>query len=71
MFDFIILGYDFPVFNVADIFLVFGFALFIIDMVFLNKEVAKEIKEEEKKEEELTGDVVEENVEEESNEGNN
>ena len=69
MFDFIILGYDFPVFNVADIFLVFGFALFIIDMVFLNKEVAKEKKEEKK--EELTSDVVEENVEEESNEGNN
>lgn len=72
MFDFIIFAYDFPVFNVADIFLVFGFALFIIDMVFLNKEVEKETKKEtfEEKKEELTSDVIEVK-EEESNEGNN
>ena len=56
--DFIIFGYDFPVFNIADIFLVCGFAIFIIDMIFLDKEVAKEIKQEENKE------IVEEKVEE-------
>lgn len=36
--DFIIFGYDFPVFNIADILLVVGFAIFIIDMIFLEKD---------------------------------
>ena len=47
--DFTIFGYDFPVFNIADILLVVGFFIFLIDMVFLNneddkKESQKEIK---------------------------
>ena len=42
--DFNILGYDFPVFNIADILLVIGFALFLIDMIFLSDEV-KAVKE--------------------------
>ena len=69
--DFEIFGYDFPVFNIADILLVVGFALFIFDMVFLDKDDKKEIPStetdsfnevEELKEEnsETTDEVVEE-----------
>lgn len=63
--DFIIFGYDFPVFNIADIFLVCGFAIFIIDMIFLDKEVAKEVKIEEKQEEviEKVEEIINENSE--------
>jgi len=52
--DFDIFGYDFPVFNIADILLVVGFAIFLIDLVFLSDKndknktnlVKEEIKEE-------------------------
>ena len=36
--DFVIFGYDFPVFNIADILLVVGFAIFLFDLVFLEKD---------------------------------
>ena len=58
--DFEIFGYDFPVFNIADILLVVGFALFIFDMIFLDKDEkkTKEVKESESVEE--NSEVVEE-----------
>lgn len=76
--DFEIFGYDFPVFNIADMLLVVGFALFIIDLIFFEnddkkKKVVKEdVKVEEKQEvqEELTN-VDETIIEDETNEGNN
>jgi len=55
-FDFNILGYDFPVFNIADILLVIGFALFLIDMVFIS--------DNDKPKEELdNSDEIEESIE--------
>ena len=45
--DFYIFGYDYPVFNIADILLVVGFFLFLIDLVFLSD-----------KDDEKTKDVV-------------
>ncbi len=43
--DFNIFGYDFPVFNIADILLVVGFAIFLIDMIFISdKDDSKETK---------------------------
>ena len=39
--DFEIFGYDFPVFNIADILLVIGFAMFLIDMLFFEKDEEK------------------------------
>ena len=68
--DFIIFGYDFPVFNIADILLVVGFAIFIIDMVFLNDKEKKEIIEEK---EEYTNEeekIVEESISEEELDNN-
>ena len=50
--DFVIFGYDFPVFNFADMLLVVGFAFFIFDMVILSKDdeekpkLVEEIKDE-------------------------
>ena len=43
--DFYIFGYDYPVFNIADILLVIGFAIFLIDLVFLsdNRKEEKEV----------------------------
>lgn len=45
--DFYIFGYDYPVFNIADILLVVGFFLFLVDLVFLSD-----------KDDEKTKDVV-------------
>ena len=53
--DFYIFGYDYPVFNIADILLVVGFFIFLIDLVFLSdKEKDNKVKEVE------TNKVVEE-----------
>jgi signal peptidase II len=74
--DFDIFGYDFPVFNIADILLVIGFAMFIINMIFLEKDDEKPVKSnasetvEEIKQEELTNEETI-NIEEDDNEGNN
>ena len=68
--DFIILGYDFPVFNIADILLVVGFFLFIIDMVFVStEEKLKKLNDDEIEEEivELTTEdteVIKEDIDE-------
>lgn len=77
-FDFYIFGYDFPVFNIADILLVVGFAIFIIDMLFIsgrkeneepiidtNNTITDEVEPENKEEE-----TVEETESEDSDEGN-
>ena len=56
--DFNILGYDFPVFNIADILLVVGFLLFLIDMVFLDNDSKKPTKKKETKVEDTKNDEV-------------
>ena len=61
--DFNILGYDFPVFNIADILLVVGFLLFLIDMVFLDNDSKKPAKKKETKVEETKNDEVIEETE--------
>ena len=67
--DFYIFGYDYPVFNIADILLVVGFFLFLIDLVFLaddrkdkEKELAtdKKIEYIEEKEEKETVETIDE-----------
>lgn len=40
--DFYIFGYDYPVFNIADILLVIGFFIFLVDLVFLSDDRKKE-----------------------------
>ena len=82
--DFIIFGYDFPVFNIADILLVVGFAIFLFNLVFLEKDeennepINKDeaissgfISEDSISEEELDNNTKEEIIEEENkDEGN-
>ena len=73
--DFDILGYDFPVFNIADILLVVGFAMFIIDLIFLEKDEEKVVSNK-SSEVEVIEDVTEETCEttiseEDKDEGNN
>ena len=68
--DFIIFGYDFPVFNIADILLVVGFAIFIIDMVFLNDKEKKEIVEEKEENTSEEEKIVEESISEEELDNN-
>lgn len=53
--DFYIFGYDYPVFNIADILLVIGFFIFLVDLVFLSDK-RKEEKEALKKENEVVID---------------
>ena len=61
--DFYIFGYDYPVFNIADILLVVGFFIFLIDLVFLSdKEKDNKVKEVE------TNKVIEEAEEKETKE---
>ena len=57
-FDFTIFAYDFPVFNIADILLVIGFALFLIDMIFFDDVIPKDKKEKDVVDENVTNDEI-------------